>query len=372
MAYVELENVSMVFDGDVVAVDDVSIEIGNGELLVLVGPSGSGKSTALRTIAGLEQPTSGEIYIDGEDVTNVSPQERDVAMVFQSFALYPHRTVRGNIAFPLQAKNYSRSEIDEHVEQVADTLGIPELLDRKPAQLSGGQQQRVALGRAIVRDPQVFLMDEPLANLDAKLRKEMRLEVVRLQQELGTTMIHVTHNQEEAMTMGDRIAVMNDGRIQQLAPPDIAYNLPANLFVADFIGSPSMNFLEGRVVNDYFETDDESISIKVPDNRLERITSEEVTLGIRPEDIDLVDKVDDYTFTSTVDVVENMGNIKVVYFTLGGRELLAEADPDRTIRQGEEITVRLDPSKLHLFDGRAPESERVPTPDETEQVSPTD
>lgn len=359
MTTIELKNVNKVFGDDVVAADDVSLTIRDGELVVLVGPSGSGKSTTLRMIAGLERPTSGDVIIDGERVNDVEPQNRDIAMVFQSFALYPHRTVRGNISFPLQAQGMPDDEIGHRVEQVAETLGIGELLDRRPSELSGGQQQRVALGRAIVREPRAFLMDEPLANLDAKLRKEMRVEVVRLQKQHDVTMVHVTHNQEEAMTMGDRIAIMNEGRLQQIAPPEEAYRRPANLFVGKFIGSPSMNTIQGTVEGGRFVSTDGAIETELPDDRAAKATAEKVTLGIRPENVEPVDAPGEYTFTGEVDVVENLGNLKVVYLQVEGSEFLAEINPDLEVTGGDEITVRLDPEKLHLFDGTDAESERL-------------
>jgi multiple sugar transport system ATP-binding protein len=359
MGEIELDAVRKVYGDAVIGAEDVTLTVGDGELVVLVGPSGSGKSTTLRMIAGLEEPTDGDIYIDGERVNDVEPQNRDIAMVFQSFALYPHRTVRGNLAFPLQADGLADAEIDERVEETAAVLGISELLERHPSQLSGGQQQRVALGRAIIREPRAFLMDEPLANLDAKLRKEMRVEVVRLQNELGTTMVHVTHNQEEAMTMGDRIAVMNEGRLQQVAPPQVAYREPANLFVAGFIGSPSMNFLEGVVKDRRFESRDGGFRIGLPDDRARNARSEVLTLGIRPENVNPVDSAGDYTITAEIDVVENMGNLKILYFQLDGQEFLAEVDPDLAVEPGEALTVRLAPEKLHLFDGTEPESDRL-------------
>ncbi|NIS29703.1 MAG: ABC transporter ATP-binding protein [Actinobacteria bacterium] len=359
MGEIELDAVRKVYGDDVIGADDVTLTVGDGELVVLVGPSGSGKSTTLRMIAGLEKPSGGDIYIDGERVNDVEPQDRDIAMVFQSFALYPHRTVRGNIAFPLQAADRPAAEIDERVEHTAEVLGISELLDRHPSQLSGGQQQRVALGRAIVREPRVFLMDEPLANLDAKLRKEMRVEVVRLQKELGTTMVYVTHDQEEAMTMGDRIAVMNEGRLQQVAAPQEVYREPANLFVAGFIGSPSMNLLPGTVEGRSFSSGDGAIEVDLPDDRAANATADELTLGIRPENVEPVDEPGPHTYTGEVDVVENMGNLQIVYFQLGDGEFLAEVDPDHAVTAGDELTVRLQPGKLHLFDGTEPESDRL-------------
>jgi multiple sugar transport system ATP-binding protein len=362
MTTIELDTIRKDFGDDIVAVDDVSLTIEDGELVVLVGPSGSGKSTTLRCIAGLENPTSGDILIDGRRVTDVQPQNRDIAMVFQSFALYPHRTVRKNISFPLEARDAPDDEIKRRVEEAAEMLGITELLDRKPANLSGGQQQRVALGRALVRDPQAFLMDEPLANLDAKLRKEMRTEVVRLQQNLGVTMIHVTHNQEEAMTMGDRVAVMNKGKIQQLAPPKEVYRRPANRFVAEFIGSPSMNLMTGTLSTGQFEVDVGDVSIRVPDTLTTAATAGPVTLGIRPESVQIVDSPDKYTFEATVDVVELMGNVQIIHFDLDGREFLAEVGPDNELSVGDQLFLRLPPAKIDLFDGVEPESPRVERP----------
>jgi len=359
MTTIELDTVRKAFGDDIVAVDDVSLTIEDGELVVLVGPSGSGKSTTLRMIAGLETPTSGDILIDGIRVNDVQPQNRDIAMVFQSFALYPHRTVRNNISFPLEARDVPDDEIDSRVEEAASMLDIVELLDRKPANLSGGQQQRVALGRALVRDPQAFLMDEPLANLDAKLRKEMRTEVVRLQQQLDVTMIHVTHNQEEAMTMGDRVAVMNNGRVQQLAPPKTVYRRPANRFVAGFIGSPSMNLLTGSLVDGTFHADPGGVSVRVPDALVSDATADPLTLGIRPESVQIVDSPDEYTFEATVDVVELMGNVQIVHVSLDGTEFLAEVGPDLELSNGDPLLVRLPPEKIDLFDGVAPESRRI-------------
>ena len=370
MTTIELDTVRKEFGDDIVAVDDVSLTIEDGELVVLVVPSGSGKSTTLRMIAGLEAPTSGDVLIDGIRVNDVQPQNRDIAMVFQSFALYPHRTVRGNISFPLEARDVPDAEVADRVEEAAAMLDITELLDRKPANLSGGQQQRVALGRALVRDPQAFLMDEPLANLDAKLRKEMRTEVVRLQQNLGVTMVHVTHNQEEAMTMGDRVAVMNDGKIQQLAPPKEVYQRPANRFVAEFIGSPSMNLLTGSLDSGTFDADVGDVSVRVPDELADAATADPLTLGIRPESAQIVDSPDDYTFEAVVDVVELMGNVQIVHIDLGGAEFLAEVDPDLPVEQGDSLLVRLPPEKIDLFDGVRPDSPRVERAAERDRSAP--
>jgi multiple sugar transport system ATP-binding protein len=364
MTTIELDTVRKEFGEDIVAVDDISLTIEDGELVVLVGPSGSGKSTTLRMIAGLETPTSGDILIDGIRVNDVQPQNRDIAMVFQSFALYPHRTVRNNISFPLEARDVPGDEIDSRVEEAASMLDIEELLDRRPVNLSGGQQQRVALGRALVRDPQAFLMDEPLANLDAKLRKEMRTEVVRLQQQLDATMIHVTHNQEEAMTMGDRVAVMNRGRIQQLASPKAVYRRPANRFVAGFIGSPSMNLLTGSLVDGTFHADPGGVSVQVPDALRAGATADPLTLGTRPESVQIVESPDEYTFEAIVDVVELMGNVQVVHISLDGVEFLAEVGPDLELSKGDSVFARLPPDKIDLFDGITPESRRVKRPAE--------
>lgn len=359
MTTIELDTIRKEFGDNIVAVNDVSLTIGDGELVVLVGPSGSGKSTTLRCIAGLENPTSGDIIIDGRRVNDVQPQNRDIAMVFQSFALYPHRTVWKNISFPLEARDVSGDEIERRVEEAAEMLGITELLDRKPANLSGGQQQRVALGRALVRDPQAFLMDEPLANLDAKLRKEMRTEVVRLQQDLGVTMVHVTHNQEEAMTMGDRVAVMNKGKIQQLAPPKEVYRRPANRFVAEFIGSPSMNLLTGTLSADQFDAHAEDVSIRLPDTLVNAATADPVTLGIRPESVQIVDSPGEYTLEAIVEVVELMGNVQIIHFDIGGREFLTEIGPDIEVSQGDTLFLRLPPEKIDLFDGIKADSPRI-------------
>ncbi|MFB6297617.1 MAG: ABC transporter ATP-binding protein [Salinirussus sp.] len=359
MSEIELDNVTKVFDEDVVAVDGVSLTVRDGELMVLVGPSGSGKSTTLRMIAGLETLTDGEIRIDGQPVTNVEPQNRDIAMVFQSFALYPHRTVRRNISFPLEARNLSDDEIQDEVREAAEILDITELLDRKPAQLSGGQQQRVALGRALVRDPRAFLMDEPLANLDAKLRKQMRTEVVRLQQALDVTMVHVTHNQEEAMTMGDRVAVMNGGQVHQIAPPEEIYRRPADRFVAQFIGSPSMNLLEGTARDGTFVGERTDVSVALPDGLPGIEDGQTISLGVRPEDVELGEADDAYSFEATVDVKELLGNVQIVYFDFDGVEFLAEVDPDLPVTAGDEVRVRLRPDKLTVFDGIDPDSERI-------------
>jgi multiple sugar transport system ATP-binding protein len=369
MDTIEIKSVQKKFGDEIVAVDDVSLSIQDGELVVLVGPSGSGKSTTLRMIAGLETPSSGDIIINGRRVNDVQPQNRDIAMVFQSFALYPHRSVRGNISFPLEARDLPENKINNRVREAAEMLEITELLDRKPVNLSGGQQQRVALGRALVRDPEAFLMDEPLANLDAKLRKEMRTEVVRLQQELNVTMIHVTHNQQEAMTMGDRVAIMNNGRIQQLAPPKEVYRHPANRFVAGFIGSPSMNLLIGSIKGNNFHSNFEDIGIRLPNSLAADVTTDPLTLGVRPENVQIVDTPDEYTFEATVDVVELIGSAQVIHITSDKVEFLAEVDPDYEVSTGDSLLFRLPPKKINLFDGINPESPLVePVSEKTSSV----
>ena len=348
--------------GDETAVEDVSLEVADEEFLVLVGPSGCGKSTTLRMIAGLETPTEGSVYIDGDLMNFRVPQNRDIAMVFQDYALYPHMTVFENMRFGLEEEEgYTEDERDERVEEVAELLDIAELLDRKPDELSGGQQQRVALGRAIVRNPDAFLMDEPLANLDAKLRSEMRAELQNLQEMLEVTTIYVTHNQTEAMTMGDRIAVLNDGRLQQVGEPLELYHEPANRFVAGFIGEPQMNFLPGErdgetLVTDYLE-------YPLDDDLLDAVGhAREVTLGIRPEDLDL-DEIDgdgpdtpgEHQYVMNVTVVEPHGNRNVVHLNHQGAA--DEFDVLQAVTAGmdmlavdEEVLVTIDPDRIHLFE----------------------
>ncbi|QLG27148.1 sn-glycerol-3-phosphate ABC transporter ATP-binding protein UgpC [Halorarum halophilum] len=370
MSQLRLDDVSKVFtddDGnDVVAVDDVSVDIGDGEFLVLVGPSGCGKSTTLRMIAGLERITGGEISLGGRTLNEVPTQERDIAMVFQSYALYPHMTVRGNMSFGLEeSTDLSDAEIQELVEETAGMMGIGDLLDRKPAELSGGQQQRVALGRAIVRDPEVFLMDEPLSNLDAKLRSQMRTELQRLQARLGVTTVYVTHDQTEAMTMGDRIAVMNDGELQQAGTPLELYHEPVNRFVAEFIGEPSMNFLHGEFDGSAFHAGpvaypfDDSVAGAVGD-------ADDVVLGIRPEDVDLLDAGEtgmnpEHEFEMQVTVVEPMGDENVVHLEFphaGGEadDLLATTGGMRTFVAGSAVTVHVPTDAIHVFDGETGEA----------------
>jgi len=357
--------------GEVVAVDDVSVDIDDGEFLVLVGPSGCGKSTTLRMVAGLESATEGAIRIDGTDVTGRAPAERDIAMVFQSYALYPHMTVRRNMAFGLEeSTEMADDEIAETVEETAAMLDIADLLDRKPRELSGGQQQRVALGRAIVRDPAVFLMDEPLSNLDAKLRAQMRTELQRLQADLGVTTVYVTHDQTEAMTMGDRIAVLDGGRLQQAGTPLECYHEPNNEFVAGFIGDPSMNFVDCEVRGDRLSA--AAFDYPLGGDLREAVRgADRVTLGVRPEDVALVAPDDDATFAARVDVVEPMGDENVVHLTAGEETLVATVSGMRRVESGSEVGVSLPPETIHLFDGATGEAlrNRVVDGDEGERVS---
>jgi len=380
MAKTELDHVSKVFaddGGDIVAVDDLSLTIDDGEFLVLVGPSGCGKSTTLRMIAGLETVTEGEIRLDGQVINDLPARDRDIAMVFQSYALYPHMTVRENMRFGLEeSTGLSDDEIESRVERAAETMDIPDLLDRAPGELSGGQQQRVALGRAIVRDPAVFLLDEPLSNLDAKLRAQMRTELQRLQADLGTTTVYVTHDQTEAMTMGDRIAILNDGRLQQVGTPLSCYHEPSNLFVAGFIGEPSMNFLDVTLGEGTPDAETaggqtlvgEGFEYPISENlRADVAGHDALALGVRPEDVDLVGEVEtDHDFPATVDVVEPMGDENQVHLRFGasedsetdGEELVATVSGMRRVEAGDSVAVRIPESAVHVFDRRTGEALR--------------
>jgi multiple sugar transport system ATP-binding protein len=366
MAELSLSGTTKVFDDggeSIVAVDDIDLEIEDGEFVVLVGPSGCGKSTTLRMIAGLDTPTDGTISIGGEPIQDKRPQERDIAMVFQSYALYPHMTVRENMSFGLEeSTDYPDDEIDEIVTDAAETLGIAELLDRKPEALSGGQQQRVALGRAIVRNPEVFLLDEPLSNLDAKLRAEMRTELQQLQEDLGVTTIYVTHDQTEAMTMGDRIAILDGGELQQLGTPMQCYHEPANVFVAGFLGEPSMNFFDltleaGTLAGDTFDYE------LPPGVATAAEGHSEVTLGIRPESVEITDGEDIVEdsdgIPATIDVVEPHGNENAVHLRLGDHEeatLTVMIDGMRYLSSGQEVEVHFPGDAIHLFDGTTGEA----------------
>ncbi len=358
MATVTLENVRKIYNRNTVAVEDFSLHVDDGEFVVLVGPSGCGKSTTLRLVAGLEEVTGGEIYIDGSVANDLPPKDRNIAMVFQNYALYPHMAVYENMAFGLKLRKYPKTEIDARVRAAADNLGIADLLDRKPKELSGGQRQRVAVGRAIVRKPKAFLFDEPLSNLDARLRVQMRTELAKLHTRLGTTMIYVTHDQVEAMTMGDRLVVMRDGRIQQIGAPINLYQRPANQFVAGFLGSPSMNFLEGVLIHDgglVFSGDAVRLSIlKRFHDRLKNHVGRRVTLGIRPEHISFGSSAHGFReaeeVTAKVEVVEPMGHETYLYLTVGRASCVARVSADRTPSVNEEVHPAFDLSALHLFD----------------------
>jgi multiple sugar transport system ATP-binding protein len=370
MGSLTLDRVTKRYD-DVVAVNDMNLEIEDSEFISLVGPSGCGKSTTLEMIGGLTSPSEGTILINDEDVTDLPPKDRNLSMVFQNIALFPHMSVRDNISYGLRIRNFPAEEIEERVQEATDILQLDGMLDRMPSELSGGQQQRVAIGRAIVRDPEIFLMDEPLANLDAKLRVHMRTELQRLQQQLDVTTIYVTHDQEEAMTMSDRIAVLNRGELQQIAPPLTCYNEPANLFVASFIGSPSMNFLEGQVSGDRLQF--ETFDIDISDVDLEG-DHDSLVLGVRFEDVYPVDyeadlKASSQRISATVDVLEPVGEQTFVYLEIDSptasiaeldadgdamdeteESLLMGVESDYRLSEGDQLEVVFDRSKMHLFD----------------------
>jgi multiple sugar transport system ATP-binding protein len=404
MAEVTMENVTKVYGEDVVAVNDMNLDIPDGEFVVFVGPSGCGKSTALRMIAGLEDITQGKVFIGDQLVNDLPPRQRDIAMVFQNYALYPHMNVRENMGFALKLRKMDKSEISRRVEEAARILSIERFLDRKPKALSGGQRQRVALGRAIVREPKAFLMDEPLSNLDAKLRVQMRTEIAKLHNRIGTTTIYVTHDQTEAMTMADRIVVLKDGIVQQIDPPQSMYDYPENVFVAGFIGSPAMNFIQAHL-----EKEDGVFAVVFGGTRLhlsreeieaakerghdpERYANKEVVLGIRPEHIEdagveeaaaIAEEAGTNTMEVEAQVIESMGSEKYVYFSVpreqtahlesigeltegaaGGAEaatgdtaaedsgelMVARVSAESTAREGEKMRLVLDSSKIHLFD----------------------
>jgi len=384
MAEIVLNDVTKRFPDGALAVDRVSMEIADGEFMILVGPSGCGKSTTLNMIAGLEDISSGELRIGGTVVNNMAPKDRDIAMVFQSYALYPHMTVRENMAFALKLAKVPQQTIDQKVEEAARVLDLTQHLQRKPANLSGGQRQRVAMGRCIVRDPKAFLMDEPLSNLDAKLRVQMRTEVARLQRRLGTTMVYVTHDQTEAMTLGDRVAVMRSGLLQQLDSPAELYAHPVNLFVAGFIGSPAMNFLPAKLEEGCLRTaiGDIPVTDQLRQNLESKKVEREVLLGVRPENFEdaaLVspeNKPRGVTFRASVDVVESMGSDIFAYFTLGteqtvtsaeldelakdsgraevgggdGLQVVARLDPASTVKEGTDSELWADARSIHVFD----------------------
>jgi multiple sugar transport system ATP-binding protein len=366
MASVTYEHIYKRF-GDVIAVDDLNIEVADKEFLVLVGPSGCGKTTALRLLAGLEEISEGKIMIADRVVNDVAPKDRDIAMVFQSYALYPHLSVYDNMAFGLKLRKFPRQEIDRRVKEAADILGIQGLLDRKPRQLSGGQRQRVAVGRAIVREPKVFLFDEPLSNLDAKLRVAMRAEISKLHQRLQTTFIYVTHDQTEAMTMATRIAVINKGKLQQLDTPQTLYDRPENLFVAGFIGSPAMNFFSGRLVKDGNKllVDTSDFSVPIPTERHSVYlphTGKNIIFGIRPENIHDPDFIPPgihaEKIASRVDVTELMGNEILVYLVSGQNTFIARVDPRSRFRIGDQVQIAFNMDNFHIFDAETEEAIR--------------
>jgi multiple sugar transport system ATP-binding protein len=346
LASILLKNLHKRYENGFHAVNDVNLEVAHGELLVLVGPSGCGKSTTLRLLAGLEEISSGEVSIGDRLVNDLAPADRNIAMVFQNYALYPHMTVRENMAFGLKMRKMPADEINQRVVNAAEILTITDLLDRRPREMSGGQRQRVALGRAIVRDPDVFLFDEPLSNLDAKLRVQMRTEISRLHQRLGATMVYVTHDQVEAMTLGDRIVVMRDGVIQQVAGPLELYNHPLNQFVAGFIGSPAMNFFKGQLKDGIFKGHGLTLDLKIFSKN---IADQSLVLGIRPEDL-LVDPKLAAFGEIEVDVVEHMGHESLVYFNLNDTQAVARLNADQNIRPAEKIILNLNPESLHLFE----------------------
>ncbi|MBQ1988387.1 MAG: sn-glycerol-3-phosphate ABC transporter ATP-binding protein UgpC [Clostridia bacterium] len=371
MASLSLRNVYKRYPGGVTAVSDFNLEIKDKEFIILVGPSGCGKSTTLRMVAGLEEISEGEVYIGDRLVNDVAPKDRDIAMVFQNYALYPHMTVFDNMAFGLKLRKTPKDEIKRRVEEAARILDITHLLERKPKALSGGQRQRVALGRAIVREPKVFLLDEPLSNLDAKLRAQMRTEISKLHQRLGTTFIYVTHDQTEAMTMGTRIVVMKSGLVQQVDTPQNLYLYPCNLFVAGFIGSPQMNFIEAKLLKEgadffvEFGSEDTKTragvkyKIKLPADKnkndcLAEYVDKEVIMGIRPENVhneeDLIAANPDGIVEANVEVTELMGAETYLYMNCEGQSINARVAPTNTAKPGDKIQIALETSKIHLFD----------------------
>ncbi|MDI3524120.1 sn-glycerol-3-phosphate ABC transporter ATP-binding protein UgpC [Kosmotoga sp.] len=363
MANVILKNVTKVYPNGFKAVKNISLDVLDQEFVVLLGPSGCGKTTTLRMIAGLEEITEGTIEIGGKIVNDVEPKDRDIAMVFQNYALYPHMTVYENMAFGLKLRKFPKPEIDKRVKEAARILGIESLLNRKPKQLSGGQRQRVAVGRAIVRNPKVFLFDEPLSNLDAKLRVQMRAELKRLHKNLQATIIYVTHDQVEAMTMADKIVIMKDGIIQQIGDPYSVYFDPQNKFVAGFIGTPAMNFINAKLISDKGKlwVTAETMKIIVPDKfapKLEPYIDKDIIFGIRPENIYdkmfAVNATEENTVTGMVDVVEPLGSETLIHATIDGNDIVAKVDPKTRAQAGTKIDLVFDVSMMHIFD---PETE---------------
>ena len=359
MGQVVLKDINKFYE-NVHAVRDVNLQIRDKEFMVFVGPSGCGKTTTLRMIAGLEAISSGFISIDGQVINDLAPMDRDIAMVFQNYALYPHMSVFDNMAFGLKMRKFDRSEIGNRVREAADILGIGELLKRKPRQLSGGQRQRVALGRAIVRHPRVFLFDEPLSNLDAKLRVQMRVELKKLHLRLGTTAVYVTHDQVEAMTLGDRVVVMKDGLVQQVGEPLDLYNQPANKFVAGFIGSPAMNFAAVTMVDGdgRLTAKNAGLEIEVPAPHAERLrqhTGRQLTFGIRPEDLHVANSADPVglTFSSKVEVVEQLGSEVLLDVRVGEGTMVAAVDPTVRVKPQDTLRLAVNPGRLHFFDAQS-------------------
>ncbi|WP_419883331.1 ABC transporter ATP-binding protein [Peribacillus sp. B-H-3] len=357
MAELVLDHIYKVYDNKVTAVEDFNLNIADKEFIVFVGPSGCGKSTTLRMIAGLEEISDGDFFIDGKRVNDVPPKDRDIAMVFQNYALYPHMSVYDNMAFGLKLRKMPKSEIDTRVKEAAKILGLEPYLDRKPKALSGGQRQRVALGRAIVRDAKVFLMDEPLSNLDAKLRVQMRAEIAKLHKRLNTTTIYVTHDQTEAMTMATRLVVMKDGIVQQVGAPKEVYEKPENVFVGGFIGSPAMNFLSGQLQDGTVLIGSQSIS--VPEGKMKVLRDQgyvgkDIILGVRPEDFHdeplFLETSPDTTIAAHIDVAELMGAEFMLYSTIGGQDFVARVDARTIVKPGDTLGMAIDMNKAHFFD----------------------
>lgn len=357
MSNLSLKNIYKIYQKDVIAVDDFNLEVDDKEFIIFVGPSGCGKSTTLRMIAGLEEISKGSLYIGDKLVNDVEPKDRDIAMVFQNYALYPHMTVYDNMSFALKLRKLPKDEIDEKVKYAAKILDIEHLLDRKPKELSGGQRQRVALGRAIVREPKVFLMDEPLSNLDAKLRVQMRTEISKLHKKLNSTFIYVTHDQTEAMTMGTRIVVMNNGVIQQVDTPQNIYNNPRNKFVASFIGSPQMNFIEGTICSNgekvYIKINDSSILIPKDKGKIlieKGYKDKEVILGIRPENVKYGGCLNGSSIECNVDSIELMGAESFLYLKMDKENITLRKNGTTDISSGERISISFEPDNIYIFD----------------------